>query len=268
MEYFKYAFTSMLKNERTLVWPLFLSFLFESLFTFYLAHVGGLINRTVVLNASSAMFSMIVMFAMSVASVAIGRSFVDQSRSFGYLFKFSRLNPWAYVIQFTLAIVFPFLLIGLSFIIITSLLFYVKFGLFVLPDNMLGALFTSLLAGLILFELTVLSNGIFLRLQGRKNINFIQFLPIFLYLALDWSIVETGTHGSFYYASTFLSTIYLITYSFTDSRTFFVDTLTPYRFSIELSLLSGIFWIFVLLIVNPLIIEAIHLTPEGEERVI
>ncbi|AWR95537.1 hypothetical protein [Acidianus brierleyi] len=267
MEYLKYALKSLLKDKRTLIWSLSFSLFLDILIIFYLNHIGGVIDKQTISLASGIVYALIVMMSMSFASIAIGRSFVEQSRSFGYIFKFSKMNGKSYLIQLISAVALIYFIISSVFLVITSYLFYAKYDIFVLPYNTVELLLISVIGGLTLMGFVLLTNEIVLRFQGRKNINFVQFVPVYLYFSLDWAIVESGVHGSLYYLSPFLSITYLMSYSYAGTTLFpFNDV--PYHFNIELSIISIISWIITLIGLSSLLIKKIYLSPEEEERVL
>ncbi|QIW23573.1 hypothetical protein EWF20_04975 [Sulfolobus sp. S-194] len=267
MEYLKYALKSLLKDRRTLIWSLSFSFFLDILIIFYLTHIGTVIDKQTISTASGIVYALIVMMSMSFASIAIGRSFVEQSRSFSHLFRFSKMNGKSYLIQLIIAVALIYFIISSIFLIITSYLFYAKYNIFVLPSNSVELLLISVIGGLTLMGFVLLTNEIVLIFQGRKNINFVQFVPVYLYFALDWAIVESGVHGSLYYLSPFLSVTYLMSYSYTGTTLFPFNTV-PYHFSIVLSLISVISWIIAIIGLSSLLIEKIYLSHEEEERVI
>jgi hypothetical protein len=267
MEYLKYVLKSLLKDRRTIIWSLSFSLFLDILTIFYLNHIGGVINSHVISMASGLVYALIVMMSISFASVAIGRSFVDQSRSFSYIFKFSKMNERSYLLQLILAIAFLYFLISSIFLLVTSYLFYVKYGIFILPVNVGELLIASVAGGLALMSFVLVINEAVLRFQGRKNINFIQFVPIYLYFSIDWAIVESGVHGNLYYLSPFLSATYLTYYSYSGT-TLFPFNNALYYINLGFSIISVVSWIVALVGLSSILIKKIYLTPEEEERVL
>lgn len=267
MELLKYNLRAIFGNGRTLFWSLGFSIFLDYVVMFYLSNPGHVINQRSVLIDSAVVYPLVLMFSSSMASVAIGRSFVSQSPSFGYLFRFTRLSSLGYLYQLVLAAALLFGTLSAVFLSATWALGIARFGISAPPRDIPAALGASVVAGLIFAGFSILSASVLLTLRARSNVNFVQFLPVFLYFATYWVVVTAGAHGTAFYASPFLSAGYLMYYAFSGSTVFYVNT-APYNFGLTLSLVSCTVWVLGTLLISGALISRIRLSVEEEERVI
>ncbi|BBG23405.1 hypothetical protein [Sulfuracidifex tepidarius] len=267
MKFLKYVLKSLLRDRRTLTWSVFFSLSLEFFSIFYLNRMND-INAGLVRQASGLMYSLMLMMSMAFSSVAIGRSFVEQSRSFGYIFRFSKMNGKSYLIQLVGGVATVYIILSGLFVLFTVFMFDMKYSTLVFPRNLAELVLFSMLGGMSILGTTLVVDQLVLKFQGRRNLNFIQFLPVFLYFTFDWAIIEGGAHGSEFYMSPFLSSTYLMINAYGGTSSFWFNVSTPYTVNLLLSVISVVSWVTSLMLLDAFILKGIYLTPEEEERVV
>ncbi|PYB67648.1 hypothetical protein DMB44_08205 [Thermoplasma sp. Kam2015] len=178
------------------------------------------------------------MLSMSFAAVSISSSFAVQSKSFGYLFRYTKATRSWYMLSLMAAMSILFLILGSIILGVNWLLNFERYHIDAAPRSLLGIIALAPAEGLLVSGVTLAIFSIFITYSGYRHLNYIRFLPIYIYFAADFSIIEAGVHGASYYLSPFLSSTYLTIYLYSGSKRFPFNTITPYSVDPHLALIS------------------------------
>jgi hypothetical protein len=178
---------SLLTNPHLIFW----SILFIEFWVFMWAYVFG--NQTppneeALRIYTATAYGNLHMLSLSGACVTIASTLLYSSKSIRYVTKYTKLSPSRFLLENLLSSLVVLMIIsGIMFISIL-LVFFNKFGIFILPINVDGLLFSVFLGTLFIYALSLFLNLFIVFLRAPRSSPFISFLPMILgfssYMAL------------------------------------------------------------------------------------
>ncbi|WP_297215184.1 hypothetical protein [Thermoplasma sp.] len=267
MKFLKYLLRTMVIDRRILVWSMMFSIFFDVLTVFFLSHIGqGPVNPSSVREIESIDYGLIFMLSMSFAAVSISSSFAVQSRSFGYLFRYTKATRSWYMLNLIVAMSILFLILGSIIFGVNWLFNYERYRIDAAPSSLPGIIALAPAEGLLVSGVTLATFSLFITYTGYRHLNYIRFLPIYIYFAADFSIIEAGVHGTLYYLSPFLSSTYLAIYLYSGSKKFPFNTVAPYSVDPHLALISLVISILISYAASIIFMKRIRSSGSDDER--
>jgi len=170
---------SLLTNPYLIFW----SILFIEFWVFMWAYVFGSQLPTAeeaVRTYTATAYGNLLMLSLSGAAITIASSLLYSSRSVRYVTKYTRLSPSRFLFENLLSSLAVLLTISGIMFISVVLVFFSKFGMFVLPIDAVGLLFSVILGTLFIYALALFLNLFIVILKAPRSASFISFLPLLL----------------------------------------------------------------------------------------
>ena len=178
-KYLKMNTKSLLTNPYILFW----SILFIEFWVLMWAYVfGSYIPQTEegVRIYSATAYGTLLMLSLSGAAVTVASSLLYSSKSIRYVTKYTKLSPSRFLLENLSSSLIALLTISAVMFSSVLVVFFVRFGFFVLPMNVVGLSFSIVLSTLFMYALSLFLNLLIVVTRAPKSASFISFLPLIL----------------------------------------------------------------------------------------
>jgi len=160
-------------------------------------------GRSTILAYTTSWYAIIVLFSLSMLSVAISNSMTYGTSALVYAFRFTRLRPEGYLGSLVggsamLGGVLSFVLLGA-----TTGMFEARFRVPLWPADPVGLVAVSLLAGVFFMTLSVTLVLIVINYLGLRSSSFVGFVPLLLTFTLGEAQLYVALPRWLIYASPF-----------------------------------------------------------------
>ncbi|WP_337860682.1 hypothetical protein [Ferroplasma sp.] len=252
----KYFIKNIISSKRLWAFGVF----FMIFWLFMGAYVFGFVsyNQSTVLYSSSVWFGIISVVAVSTLAITVALSIYYASFSLSYAFKFSKLKPYQYTINFMLASAIMGTIMGIVMMVFTSLFFGNKSGYKIIPKFPLEILGISALGSIFMFLLAMLLIIAVNNYLGLKNVSFVSFIPLLLTYIFGFTQLSIKLPEYLIYLSPFTEISDLLFYLFDGhSPRRILDNpassiINPYYLAFYLSM-----WIVIFFIVDIILLKRI-----------
>lgn len=252
----KYFIKNIITNKSLWAWGVFFSvfWLFMGAFVFGFE----LSSKSVSLYTAAIWYAIIALISTSTISTTVAFSVYYASSSLSYVFRFTELKPYKYVMNFIFAAIITGLIMGTFIMVFTSLFFGLKSGYRLIPVFPLEALSIYLLSSIFMFLLALILIIIINNYFSLKNISFVSFIPMILTFIFAFTQLSISLPKYLIYLSPFTEISNLLFYLFYGHDSVMVfnnpfsGTINPHLLIIFLSA-----WIIVLLICGIILIRKI-----------
>ncbi len=170
---------SLLTNPYILFW----SILFIEFWVLMWAYIfGNYIYPTeeAVRIYTATAYGNLLMLSLSGASVTIASSLLYSSKSIRYVTKFTKLSPSRFLLENLTSSLIALLAISAVMFISVTGVFFARFGLVVMPVDVVGLSFSIFLGTLFIYAMALFLNFSVIILRAPKSASFISFLPLIL----------------------------------------------------------------------------------------
>ena len=170
---------SLLTNPYILFW----SILFIEFWVLMWAYIfGNYISPTeeAVRIYTATAYGNLLMLSLSGASVTIASSLLYSSKSIRYVTKFTKLSPSRFLLENLTSSLIALLAISAVMFISVTGVFFARFGLVVMPVDVVGLSFSIFLGTLFIYAMALFLNFSVIILRAPKSASFISFLPLIL----------------------------------------------------------------------------------------
>lgn len=170
---------SLLTNPYILFW----SILFIEFWVLMWAYIfGNYIYPTeeAVRIYTATAYGNLLMLSLSGASVTIASSLLYSSKSIRYVTKFTKLSPSRFLLENLTSSLIALLAISAVMFISVTGVFFARFGLVVMPVDVVGLSFSIFLGTLFIYAMALFLNFSVIVLRAPKSASFISFLPLIL----------------------------------------------------------------------------------------
>jgi len=178
---------SLLTNPYLIFWSIF----FIEFWVFMWAYVfgNGIPPIEEAVRAYTAMgYGNLLMLSLSGACITIANSLLFSSRSVRFVTKYTKLSPSRFLLENILSSLIALLAVSGIMFISVFLVFSSKFGMFPLPTNVGGLIFSTFIGTFFIYAMSLFMNLVIVILRAPKAASFISFLPLILgftaYMAL------------------------------------------------------------------------------------
>lgn len=169
----------LLTNPYILFW----SILFIEFWVFMWAYVFGnyipQMEEALRIYVATA-YGNLLMLSLSGASVTIASSLLYSSKSIRYVTKYTKLSPSRFLLENLASSLIALLAISAVMFVSVTGVFFVRFGLVMMPVDVIGLPLCILLGTLFIYALALFLNFLVILLRAPKSASFISFLPLIL----------------------------------------------------------------------------------------
>lgn len=168
---------SLLTNPYILFW----SILFIEFWVLMWAYIFGnyipQVEEAIRIYTATA-YGNLLMLSLSGASVSIASSLLYSSKSIRYVTKYTKLSPSRFLLENLISSLVALLAISAVMFISVTGVFFVRFGLVIIPVDAIGLSFSIFSGTLFIYALAFFLNSSVIILRAPKSASFISFLPL------------------------------------------------------------------------------------------
>jgi hypothetical protein len=249
---------SLLTNPSLIIWSILFIEFWVFMWAFVFGGSSGIPPAEEAVRAYTALgYGNLLMLSLSGACATIANALLYSSRSVRFVTKYTKLSPARFLIENLLSSLVVLLTISGIMFISVFLMFSSKFGMFPLPANPGGLVFSTFIGTLFIYALSLFLNMIIIVLRVPKSASFlISFLSLILgftaYMAL-W--VDFGVAS---YIIPFNCIVSVCYYFFTGQSPLTGNYFTQHTgnlVDVNLALVSLLVWAMILIILDVVLLK-------------
>ncbi|HLI45674.1 MAG TPA: hypothetical protein VKU94_00595 [Geobacterales bacterium] len=159
---------------------------------------------------TSSWYALINLYTLSSLAISISNSIMFATYSLSYCFRFTRLKPMSYLLNFVLSSIIVGLTMSSAIMISTYGLFSYQFNMNLAPANLLFIAGTLVLSSIFMFAFSTLLVLLLINYLGLRNQSFISFIPLLLGFGFGFGQLYLSLPTLLLYASPFTAAIGLL----------------------------------------------------------
>jgi len=209
------------------------------------------------ISYTSSWYALINLYTLSTLAISLSNSILFSTHSLAYSFKFTKLNPRSYLLNYVASSSIVGMILSAFIIIATYASFSYKFNMNIYPSNLPFMIITILISSIFMYAFSTMLVLILINYLGLKNQQFISFIPLLLGFGFGFGQLYISLPTALLYASPFtvISSLLYHGYSGYDVPVSFIygnGTL-----DINILILSLAAWTISLLLIDLLLLNRI-----------
>ncbi|MCD6446268.1 hypothetical protein J7L49_05740 [Candidatus Bathyarchaeota archaeon] len=178
-KYFSLNLKSILVNPHLIFWSIvfveFWVFMWAYIFSVNIPEVEEAVREYLSLAYGS-----LIVISLSSVSITISQSLIYSSKSIKLVTKYTRLSPSKFLIENFTSSFTVLIIISMIMFASTMGVFWNKFGMLILPKNVLGLAAITVLSAIFIYAISAFLSLLLVLLRAPKSASFITFIPMML----------------------------------------------------------------------------------------